>query len=466
MSLELLRLPGACTMITRSFCLRYSTMIVRLIFAAAMVVGLTPTAVLAEPVNRADIDAWLAATFVVDPPAAGTTIRRGDIASLAPWLAPGHIDEFDFDDVAVEIQATGDYPGHPSFLAATENFAGQATIGADGRLENYTAGRPFTAAQLGGADPATAGYMVAWNQIHRWQYYGYKVDELTMTYLKESDNAGPIDTKVGLLGGGILERTLHQVYHRVYLNKLAMLPEQSYQVPVPDSDTRFFKDYIEFVEPFNIKGTKFVVERMLDPHQDDQVNTYLPTERRVRRVSAQERADSFMGSTSTLDDFEGFSGRVLDYRWTYLGTKALLTIADTKQELQPMIGPHSRFPVDRWQVRNCHVVEVKSTWDGHPYKSRVLFLDAQTYGVNMSLIFNHDDVLWKTMQTVYRAPRTEGSGQQALETSVHSWRGQVNVDRVQGTTTVVRALTPTEHPTMSKAKIKRIFSVSSLTSGQ
>jgi len=42
----------------------------------------------------------------------------------------------------------------------------------------------------------------------------------------------------------------------------------------------------------------------------------------------------------------------------------------------------------------------------------------------------------------------------------------VNIDRVAGTTTVVRALTPTEHPTMSKSKIKRIFSVSSLTSGQ
>jgi hypothetical protein len=420
----------------------------------------------AAAVTRAEIDEWLAQAVVVDPPAPGSVIGAGEIATLSPWLPPGYAEEFEFPGVSVKIQAPGDYPAHPSYLAASERFAGQAAIGSDGRLENYTAGRPFSDEQLAAADPATAGYMLAWNQIHRWQYYGYKVEELTMTYLHKDGGHAPLDRDAGLLGGGRLERTLHQLYHRVYLNKLAMLDDQNYQVAVPDSDTRFFKDYIEFVEPFNIKGTKFVVERMLDPTEDDQVNTYLPTERRVRRVSAQERADSFMGSTATMDDFEGFSGRVLDYRWTYLGTKDVLYTADLEHDIASMIGPYSRFPDERWQVRKCHVVEVVSTWDGHPYRSRVLFIDAQTSGVGLSLVFNRDNDLWKTLLTMYRAPAYEGDGEQALETSVLSWRGQVNIDRVAGTTTVVRALTPTEHPTMNKSKIKRIFSVSSLTSGQ
>lgn len=417
-------------------------------------------------VTRADIDKWLGEDILVDPPTPGAVIGPDGIDGIWPWLPPGYAEEFDFPEVTLSIQAAGDYPAHPSYLAASERFAGQATIGADGRLENYTAGRPFSHEQFEAADAASAGYMVAWNQIHRWQYYGYRVDELTMTYLHRDGVRVPLDAKAGLLGGGSVERTLHQVYHRVYLNNLAMLDAQDYRVTVPDSDTRFFKDYIEFVEPFNIKGTKFVIERMIDPTEDDQVNTYLPTERRVRRVSAQERADSFMGSTATLDDFEGFSGRVLDYRWTYLGTKDLLYIADTQQDVQRMIGPYSRFPDDRWQVRNCYVVEVTSTWKGHPYRSRILFLDAQTFGVALSLVFDQGNFLWKTFQVIYRAPQLEGDGKRALETSVPSWRGAVNVDRIVGTTTLVRALTPTEHPTMSKSAIKRIFSVSSLTSGR
>jgi hypothetical protein len=206
---------------------------------------------------------------------------------------------------------------------------------------------------------------------------------------------------------------------------------------------------------------------MLDTHADDQVNTYLPTERRVRRVSARERADSFMGSNGTLDDFEGFSGRVLDYKWNYLGQKQLLYVPDTKQELQRTFGPYSRLPDDRWQVRNCHVVEVMSTWEGHPYRSRVLFIDAQTFGVALSLVFNHDNVLWKTLQTMTRAPAyRDDNPESSLETSVMAWRGQVIIDRVVNTATVVRAKTETNNPTMSPSAIKRIFSVSSLTSGQ
>ena len=70
------------------------------------------------------------------------------------------------------------------------------------------------------------------------------------------------------------------------------------------------------------------------------------------------------------------------------------------------------------------------------------------------------------MQTVYRGVSPDDRTPVSLEASVPSWRGQVNIDRVTNTATVVRAHSNTEHPTMSVSAIKRIFSVSSLTSGQ
>jgi hypothetical protein len=432
----------------------------------ALIISFGSGAAFAADITRDDIANWLAQSTVADPPAPGTVVGQAGLATLHPWLVPGYRDEFDFPEVGIEIQATGNYPGHEVYADATQRFAGQATINSDGGLDNYTAGQPFTTEQISNADSATGGYMLAWNQIHRWQYYGYQVDELTMAYVGAGAAQGPLDADKGLDGGGNLVRVLHQAYHRVYLNKLAMLQAQNYQVDVPDSDTRFFKDYIAFLAPFNIKGTRFVVERMLDPHADDQVNTYLPTERRVRRFSAQERSDSFMGSDGTLDDFEGFSGRVLDYKWNYLGQKKILFIADTKDEIQHVYGPSSRIPNDRWQVRNSHVVELMSVWDGHPYRSRVLFIDAQTFGVALSLVFNRDNLLWKTLLTSYRAPLMQTGEKRSLETSVHSWRSQIYIDHIGDKATVVQAQTETNHPTMSKSKIKRIFSVSSLTAGQ
>ena len=241
-----------------------------------------------------------------------------------------------------------------------------------------------------------------------------------------------------------------------------MLPQNNYKVNLKDSNTRFYKDFMEFLEPRDVKGTKFVVERMLDPHADDQVNTYLPTERRVRRFSAKERADSFMGSNVTLDDFEGFSGRVLDYTWSFIGSRKILAVSNMEKELINVYGPNSRALQHKYQLRDCYVTEVKSVWAGHPYKRRILFIDKETFNIPVSLIFDHDDKLWKVMQTVTSSP----SSMTEIEKSVPSWRGQITVDLKANNATVVRAKTPTLHPVMKPKEIKRVFAVSTLTEGR
>ncbi|MFP6781320.1 MAG: DUF1329 domain-containing protein, partial [Gammaproteobacteria bacterium] len=159
----------------------------------ALFTSLFSNQLIAADITRGDIGSWLEQSTLADPPAAGTVIGQGELHSLHPWLAPGYREEFEFPHVEIEIQATGDYPPHEVYEAATQQFAGQATINADGGLENYTAGQPFTIEQITSADPATGGYMLAWNQIHRWQYYGYQVDELTMAYVGAGTTQGPID---------------------------------------------------------------------------------------------------------------------------------------------------------------------------------------------------------------------------------------------------------------------------------
>ena len=53
----------------------------------------------------------------------------------------------------------------------------------------------------------------------------------------------------GMEGGGNVQRSMVQTYHRVYLNHLAMLPEQGYRVKAADADKCLFKDYISFSAP-------------------------------------------------------------------------------------------------------------------------------------------------------------------------------------------------------------------------
>ena len=138
-----------------------------------------------------------------------------------------------------------------------------------------------------------------------------------------------------------------------------------------------------------------VIQRAADPHQADQTWMYIPTLRKVRRVSAEEKADSFQGTDTTLDDFYGFSGRVLDYTWTFHGWKDVLHVMNSRYAYTRFYGPHGRVPYDRWELRKAAVIELVPKNPRHPYSSKIVLWDAQTYRTCMAVAFDRDGKLWK-----------------------------------------------------------------------
>jgi hypothetical protein len=223
---------------------------------------------------------------------------------------------------------------------------------------------------------------------------------------------------------------------------------------------------VEFLEPFDVKGTKFVVERPLIATEEDQVNSYLPSQRRVRRLSAQERADVYMGSDMTIDDFEAFSGRVLDFDWKLLGEKDVLAVFDARKPLPLYFGPQSRVPHDRWQVRHCYVVEATPKWKGHPYSSKIIFFDADNMNASVALAFNRKNDLWRIFGVLYHLQAPGTTPEEQLERSVPLWSGTFAIDVLANTSTVSVPNKVTSMPTMSKQAIKRRFDVSSLSEGR
>ena len=429
-----------------------------------LILGCTQIAVAAPA--RDEILVWMerqAGATTLDEPLGAIGANRLEV--LKPYLSPGVFDEFDFPALEMEVEATQSYLPHAIYLGATASFRDQATLDDDGSLHNYTAGQPFSTEQIERSGPDEAGFMIAWNHIHRWQNRGYTTAELVMNYVEPSTSGAGGMLRDGFRGGGHITRYIAQSYFRVYLSHLAGLPESGYRVDAEDSTRLLWKDYLDTFEPFDVKGTRFVIERSLDPYEDDQVNSYLPTERRVRRLSAKERADSFMGSNYSLDDFEGFSGRVLDADWRYIGRKVVLQVANSRESIVKLHGPGSRLLLDRWQVRPCYVVESRPKWAGHPVSRRIIFFDMETWNANLALIFDRDDVLWKSIMTAYRRPEHAGPGAEPGDT-VSRWTSSIAVDYAANNATVTRAVEPVEFPEFKASLIKRMFSVSSLTEGR
>lgn len=418
---------------------------------------------LAGPAPAADREAllaWVEADPVVELEP-GTVVGRDALASLDAVLPPAFVAHLDFEGVAIEIGPTTDLTPHAAYVEATRRFAGQASLGADGALSGYVAGQPFTAGDIAAADPAQAGLMAAWNNRHRWTHFGYRSEEFVMCYMTAGGDTASRPEDWG--GSGHCERQMTMNFHRVYLRHVATLPESDYRLDLRDAERFLYKDMMRITDPFDVAGTAFMIERPLAFGEEDQVHSYLPGERRVRRLSARERADAFMGSEFTLDDLEAWSGKVADYDWRYLDKRPVLAVVNSKHPYSRFQGPLSDVADDRWEVRDAHAVIATPTWEDHPYGARIMFFDAQTFVVLLTAILDRDDRLWKLLYPIYDWPEVEGErepGDSALR-----WRSSVAIDLANARSSVTRSL-GTDLPTMSASQVRRMFSASNLTEGR
>jgi hypothetical protein len=389
---------------------------------------------------------------------------RSSLSDLSRYLPPGYAENFEFDDLSMELVETENYVSHPKYQTATKRFLGEPRLGSNGELLTYTAGKPFSAQQIADEKKGNAGWMVAYNHIHRWQRYGYRVDNMVWNVEPTVGKKRGNRIESVMRGGGHVDRHYEMFYQRVYLSKLASEPLKNYRMNVDGSKDLLYKEFVEFKSPFDMAGMKFVIERPLDQTKGDQVNSYLPTERRVRRLSARERADSWVGTNWTLDDFEGFSGLVMDNDWRYLGKKVILHVTNSKNITPLSHGDLSLIPLDRWQLRPCYVVEATPRWKDHPYGKRIIFIDSETGTVVTTLVYDHEGLLWKVFTTQY-AHSNSAEGQDE-EYSTPRWIGSIALNIRDNNGTIGASVSPSEYTSVKPSQVRRLFDVSNLSSGR
>ena len=281
-------------------------------------------AVVAQPLcaqafSTEDHLAWLKANQSAQPQfAAGDAITFDKADLVRPFIPAEQQSTMLFEGMDMKIKDAGDLSPADSYKAATEKFKGQATIAADGAIENYTSGRPFDpeAFQAGSKDD---GWKAVWNWTFRWQNAGLKVNEVHWVWVRAGgDHSGHDVMKADggkykdyYQGGGSFERVLAGPYQRVIMSHRADLADTDYKMDGGKGfakDTNF-REYTGFTSPFDIAGTAFLILRYDDPRKADDSWAYIPSLRRVRRISVEVKSDSLLGTDHTLEDFNGFNGR-------------------------------------------------------------------------------------------------------------------------------------------------------------
>jgi Protein of unknown function (DUF1329) len=270
-----------------------------------------------------------------------------------------------------------------AYKEATEKYAPQVKLSADGlTVQNYVAGQPFP--NVDPKDPQFA-LKVMWNYE-----YGF-VNGLDDTDLRNFD----ADT------GSIPEAGPMTVERHFLLDHFRRLfwTGRLYVEPKPDKPNpngyRAQQGLYPILEPFDLKGVGALGNRYTDSAKQDDSWLYLPSLRRVRRLSTAQRSDALFGQDTDVDSYYGYAGHISWMDWKYLGEKEI--IATVHAEHFP-VKWHDKIDWawdDVWEKRNVYVIEGTSKLPQYAYSKRLLFIDKETWGIPYSDIYDRSGELWK-----------------------------------------------------------------------
>lgn len=310
----------------------------------------------------------------------------------------------------IKVGETIPFTLHPAYIEATRKYAEQVRLTPEGYLENYVAGLPFP----GIPDPSDpqAGIKLAWNfkRGHNWGDSSC-ICPLYWFYTR---------------GDGTVERVL-KWYPRFLNFKHRVVFDPKPEI-LPNPARLFRALYAYIAEPYDVKDTQFLLWQYEDERVRDDSWLYLGFQRRVRRYSQEQRADSFLGSDVFVDDFEGYEGRVTDMNWKYLGEKVLLMPMYKHNELEFKEPPDEDgynyieyggranwFPKITWQLRKVYILEVTPKDPNYPYSRRIWYQDAEQYTNPLSFLYDRKGELWKVFgigksHPDYHLPINKGKG--------------------------------------------------------
>jgi len=325
----------------------------------------------------------------------GMTINSGNADSFEEVIDPEIFKQIKNGWLEMKVGETTSFDLHPNYVKASRDNVGGVTLGEKiGQINDWVAGRPFV--EEPDANDARAGEKLAWNYK-----YGYNWGDNAAIY--------PFYWKYRNIESGKVERTIKFNFH--FLNYKGRVNQSPLPDITPNPSNLYRGIYVKVLEPYDVKNTQLLIHRNLDDLKRDNAWLYLGFQRRVRRLATGQVTDAFLGSDIMIEDFEGYNGRVSDMKWSYLGTRNVLlpfynhndmTLDpdthndDDGYQVVAFGGKGGCYPNITWQLRKVYEVEAEPVEADHPMSKRVFFMDAQTFTIPRTNIYDRAGKLWKT----------------------------------------------------------------------
>jgi hypothetical protein len=416
-----------------------------------------------------------------DSGAAGPKFKEGDvismdkIESIKPFLPPefwNNRDFFFYDGMKMEIGPFyRDYTPAKEYVDATKANKGKAKIGPDESLEGHVAGQPFPIEDINCKGDPQAGIKLIWDFDYQWEgdgtntkyFYSYwdRGEQLPLYYEGTS-------------------RTV-QLSHRVEKDLLDTQEGDLFR-----GEKRRGAFGVEVTAPFDARGIALITYRYKssdgprDQAKNDDTWVYVPTLRRVRRISTAQRTDAVSGTDFTFDDLRSFAGIVPQYTWECLGEMDILAPMNSKVKAYPYTKDHNFGPYglsyadDRWELRKAIKIRMTPKNKDHPYHHKDIYIDKQTMAPLYSFAYDQKEELWKI---IWHNKRWSVDGNKEDSNYYAGWEGVPDPRDIKVVSdTIVNVQTGTGNriefwdaegtPLPNTGKVRRYIDVGRLTQGR
>lgn len=326
----------------------------------------------------------LAGAAAAADPAPGSRYDASNVEQIRDFISPG-VEWAVKHGMPITVVESQKVEWPPEYKAATEQYSGQVKLSADGRtLENYVAGQPFP--KIDANDPQAAA-KVMWNFDRKW-------------LVTDGQDLRNFDADTGVVNTGGKEMTVERHFlvdhlrRLYYVGRLFVEPKP---VLEPNDDGIHYKQGLfPILEPFDLKGVGILSYRYLDPEKQDDTWLYLPSLRRVRRLSSAQRSDALFGQDTDVDSYYGYDGSPAWMDWKLLGEKTVLGVIHSKNFPVKWAEGSGNFAFDDvWEKRDVWVVEGVSRQPQYAYSKRVIYIDKEAWVVLFSDIYDRAGNLWK-----------------------------------------------------------------------
>lgn len=324
-------------------------------------------------------------------PFPGTTISSSNIGEYQYVLDSDLAALISQDWLTIRVGDITSYRPHQAYQQASKQYGGRAKLGGPGQLENYAAGRPFLGQPK--QDDPRAGERIAWNMRLMYNGDNAHIPEMHMQLrdMKSDQLVRSVEFEASLMR---------------FMHRHVVPPIPSVNETVQNTFGAF---YMRGVQGGDLKDVEVLAFVARDDVNERRGWAYIPQLARSQNLASFNTAETMFGSDYFADDFLGYSGRISDMDWKYLGESFVLlpmyrydqvVVTETKSRYADYRFVHFDgrghcFPNVTWQVRQTYVLEATSKNKKYPVAKRYMYIDAQTYYPAFIKIYDRDNSLWK-----------------------------------------------------------------------